>query len=45
MKKFICALVLTASIGYSFAQNVKLIFDKASPQATYAAGRLLKVLT
>nr|WP_294794621.1 glycoside hydrolase family 20 zincin-like fold domain-containing protein [uncultured Mucilaginibacter sp.] len=45
MKKFICALVLTASVGYSFAQNVKLVFDKASPQATYAAGRLQKILT
>lgn len=45
MKKFICALVLTASVAYSFAQNVKLVFDKASPQAAYAAGRLQKTLT
>jgi len=44
MKRFFCALILIAFMGCGFAQSVKLVFDKSSPQAAYAAGRLQKVL-
>ncbi len=40
MKKLICALILAAFILNGFAQSVKLVFNKTSPQAAYAAARL-----
>lgn len=35
---------LCASFSFSFSQPVRLVYDKASPQATYAADRLAKAL-
>jgi hypothetical protein len=45
MKKFNCAVLLVALICNAYAQSVKLIYDKSSPQANYAAQRLGKALT
>lgn len=44
MKHFFATLLFAAAACNVFAQNVKLVFDKTSPQATYAAGRLQKTL-
>lgn len=44
MKRFLCALILCASITQGFAQAVKLVYNKSSRQAAYAAQRLEKAL-
>ncbi|MDB5245941.1 MAG: hypothetical protein JWQ40_335 [Segetibacter sp.] len=47
MKKIICLLIiaLTGFIPSAFSQAVHLVYSKASPQATYAAGVIKKSLT
>ncbi|MEO8887399.1 MAG: glycoside hydrolase family 20 zincin-like fold domain-containing protein [Mucilaginibacter sp.] len=45
MKKICCAALLVAFICNCYAQGVKLVFDKTSPQANYAAQRLSAALT
>ena len=44
MKHFLATLLFITTATCALAQNVKLIFDKTSPQAAYAAGRLQKTL-
>jgi hypothetical protein len=44
MKKLFFVLIIIISINHAFAQSVKLVYPKSSPQAEYAAGRLRKAL-
>jgi len=44
MKKFFAALLFVALIHQSFAQSIKLVFNRSSPQASYAAARLRAAL-
>jgi hypothetical protein len=44
MKKLLFVLIIIISITHAFAQSVKLVYPKSSPQAAYAAGRLHKAL-
>jgi len=44
MKKIIGLLTFILFISQGFAQSVKLVYAKSSPQAAYAAGRLRKML-
>jgi hypothetical protein len=44
MKKIIFAIALVALVSTAFSQNVKLVYNTQSPQASYAANRLGKAL-